>query len=534
MVHRNTLLILMYSNKLKLMYKVIKNISIGILTLISIFLIALFWPLPEIQVPLKSQNVVIKSVNVIDIKTGSILTNRNVYIEGNRIKSIDGPPVSAPASDVLIINGTDQYLMPGLWDMHTHSTQHSPWLHHTLYIANGVTAVRDMSGQLSKPDSYWAGTKDRLNWNQKLENHEQISPRYILQSSFQINGENSVPEGFPGFFKAQTSEDVYSLLAYYQEEQADFIKVYSEIPAESYRTLAKNCTRYNLYLAGHKPLNISFHEAVIAGQRSFEHGRILMFDCFPFADSLRHNADKSNTYRNLMPFMITDFDQVKAEKLMHLMSDHNSHWVPTLQTLKVAALANDSMFLQSLHLSYVPALRRILLWNPDVSRAAKANISGARRDINKKFYESVKKQVAMAHDYGVPIMTGTDVTDSYVFPGFSLHTEMDDLVDAGLTNLEVLQAATLIPAQFSGMESDLGSIEAGKLADLVLLDKNPLVDIVYTQAIRGVFHNGIYYNKTTLNRLKQITKELAGSFHMNVKFLYSLLASPLMMKQIAD
>ncbi len=516
------------------MFKVIKIISIAILTLISIFLIALFWPMPKIQVPVQSQNVVIESVNIIDIKTGSILTNRNVGIKGNRIISFDGPSDSTSASDVLVIDGTDKYLIPGLWDMHTHSTQHSPWLHHPLYIANGVTAVRDMSGQLGKPDSYWAGTKDRLKWNQKLEKHEQVSPRYVLQSSFQINGENSVPDGFPDFFKAQTQEDVYSLLAHYKEEQADFIKVYAEIPAESYRTLAKNCARYSLYLAGHKPLNVSLHEAILAGQRSFEHGRIFMFDCFPFADSLRHAADKGKTYRNLMPSMISDLDHAKSEELIYLMRDHNSHWVPTLQTLKVSALANDSLFIQSPLLNYIPALRKVLLWNPDVSRAAKNNISAARQGINKRFYESVKTQIAMAHDNGVPIMTGTDVTDSYVFPGFSLHTEMQDLVDAGLTNLEVLQAATIIPARFSGKEDDLGSIEAGKLADLILLDNNPLVDIVNTKAITGVLHNGIYYDENTLNTLKQATKELAGSLHMNVKFIYTLFASPLMRKQIAD
>ena len=114
------------------MYKVLKIIGIGFIIFIFIILVALFWPLPEIQVSVKSQNVVIKSVNVIDINTGSILPNRNVYIEGNKIKSIDGPPISTSASDVLIIDGTDQYLIPGLWDMHTHSTQHSPWLHHRI------------------------------------------------------------------------------------------------------------------------------------------------------------------------------------------------------------------------------------------------------------------------------------------------------------------------------------------------------------------------------------------------------------------
>jgi hypothetical protein len=516
------------------MYKVLKIISIGFITLISIILIALFWPLPKIQVPVKSQNVLIKSVNVIDIKSGKILNNRNVWIEGNRIQSIDSLSVTHIDSGVLVIDGTNQYVIPGLWDMHTHSTRHSPWFHHPIYIANGVTTIRDMSGQLGRSDSYWAGTKDRMQWNHKLENYEQISPRYVLQSSYQINGANSVPDGFPDFFKVQTNEDVFSLLAYYQEERADFIKVYAEIPAEGYRTLAKNCAQYNLYLAGHKPLNISLHEAVLAGQRSFEHGRILMFDCFPFADSLRRAVDKGKTYRNFMPSMITEFDRAKAEELMNVMSHHNSHWVPTLQTLKVAAMADDEIFIQSPYINYIPTSRKILFWNPDLSRSVKDNTSAVRRSINKKFYQSVKMQVAMAQQYGVPIMAGTDVTDTYVFPGFSLHSEIHDLVDAGLTNLEALQAANLIPAQFSGREGDLGSIEVGKLADLVLLNSNPLTYIAHTRTITGVLLNGNYYEKNTLNQLKQLTKDLAGLFHMNVKFIYSLLASPLMRKQIAD
>ncbi len=516
------------------MFKVLKIISIVLGTLIAPILVALFWPLPKLQVPVKSQNVLIKSVNIIDIKSGSILNNRNVWIEGNRIKSIDSLPFTTINAKVLIIDGTDQYLIPGLWDMHTHSTQHSPWLHHPLYIANGVTAIRDMSGQLSRPDTYWAGTKDRLRWNRKLENHEQVSPRYVLQSSFQINGENSVPEGFPSFFKAQTDEGVHALLTYYQAERSNFIKVYTEIPAESYRALAKNSAQYNLHLAGHKPLNVSLHEAILAGQRSFEHGRIFMFDCFPQADSLRLAADKGKTYRNLMPYMISEFDPIEATKLMHLMRHQNSYWVPTLQTLKVSAMANDEAFIRSPYLTYIPYSRKVLFWNPDVSRAAKDNNSLARRGIYEKFYQSVKEQVAMAQKHGVPIMAGTDVTDTYVFPGFSLHTEIHDLVDAGLTNLEALQTATLIPAQFSGREGDFGSIEAGKLADLVLLNKNPLTDIANTSTISGVLLNGIYYDENTLNQLKQMTEELASSFHMNVKFIYSLLASPLMHKQIAD
>ena len=511
------------------------KISLGLLAIMFLVLTtALFWPMPKIHVPIKTNKILIKSVNVIDVKTGKISYNRNVWIEGYRISMIDSIETAKPDANVLIIDATDKFLIPGLWDMHTHSTQHSPWLHHPLYIANGVTAIRDMSGQLDRPDSYWAGTKDRLGWNEKLDNYKQATPRYVLQSSFQINGENSVPSGFPEFFKVLRPKDVISLLNYYEKEGADFIKVYADIPAESYRVLVKECARYNIHLAGHKPLNVSLKEAIVSGQRSFEHGRIFMFDCFPDADSLLRAHDKVKAFRELKPSMIAQFDTLKAGQIMELMSNHNSHWTPTLQTVKMSAYADDEEFINSPYLDYIPTIRKALFWMPDISRSAKDNISSERIGINKDFYESVKLQVAMAHRKGVPIMVGTDVTDTYVFPGFSLHTELEDLAKTGMSNLEVLRSATLIPARYSSLENELGSIGSGKLADLVLLQKNPLDDIRNTREIAGVILNGNYYDQTTLNNFKKDTKALASSFHMNVKFAFSFLNSPLMRKQIAD
>ena len=490
--------------------------------------------MPEIPVAKKYERTRIKSINIIDIKTGNILFNRDVLIEGNLIRSIDTAQLNKKDEGILVVEGKGKFLMPGLWDMHTHSTQHSEWLHHPLYIANGVTAIRDMSGQMGKADSYWAGTKDRKSWNRKLDSHKQVTPRYVLHSSYQINGSNSVPYGFPEYFKMEKEEDVPLLLAHYQKEGTNFIKVYSEIPAKSYRKLIKESPSYNIHIAGHKPLNISLEEAITSGQRSFEHGRIYMFDCFPEADSLMKTNNKGSFFRNSMRSMVTDFDRAKAERLMGLMREHDAYWTPTLQTVKMSAFADREEFLSNPHLVYISAMRKTLWWNPDINRSAKDNRSSERKELNMQYYEAVKEQVGMAHKNGVRIMTGTDVTDSYSFPGFSLHAELADLAKCGISNLEVLQAATIVPAQYSHLENRLGSVEMGKLADLIILSENPLVDIANTEKITGVILNGTYYDEDALKNLKEITRDLASSFHLNIKFLYSLFSSPLMRKQFAD
>ena len=143
-------------------------------------------------------------------------------------------------------------------------------------------------------------------------------------------------------------------------------------------------------------------------------------------------------------------------------------------------------------------------------------------------------QVKTASETGVPIMTGTDVTDSYVFAGFSIHDELEDLTKSGLSNLKAIQSATIIPAKFVGEDKNYGTIETGKIADLVILNKNPLEEITNSREIFGVVMNGIYYDQSKLEELKVFSESVISTFHMNIKVLYSLLNSSLMRVQLAD
>ncbi|AXT54492.1 hypothetical protein D1815_01545 [Aquimarina sp. AD1] len=518
----------------KKLFKFLK-ILLGILSfLILLIMVGAFWPMPKLILPVKHNTILIKSINIIDVKSGQVLENRNVLIKDNIIAAIDSLEILVKNSNSLIIDGTNKYMIPGLWDMHTHSNQHSPWLHHPLYIANGITGIRDMSGQLDRKDSYWVGSRERLQWNAELNAYKRIMPRYVLQSSYQIDGASSVPDGFPDFFKLDTPEQVDSLLHFYKKEQVDFIKVYQQIPKESYKALAKKAPSYEMHIAGHKPMFLSLEEAVNLGQRSFEHGRIFMFESFPEADSLKNPNNWKSYFSKSKRRLVDEFDPKIATKLMKLMQLKNAHWTPTLQTLKFEANAHLEDYVANPNLKYITGIRKRLWWGIDTNNNASRNMDDQTKDISQNFYKAAMNQVRLANSIGVPIMTGTDVTDSYIFAGFSIHEELIELTKSGLTNLEALQSATIVPAKYAKKEDSYGSIEKRKVADLVLLQHNPLENITHTSKIDGVLMNGVYYDSEKIIELKNFTESIAASFHMNSKVLLSFFKSPLIRVQFAD
>ena len=324
------------------------------------------------------------------------------------------------------------------------------------------------------------------------------------------------------------------LLSFYKNKNVDFIKVYYEIPPHSYRKLALEAPNYGIHLAGHKPMYVSLEEAITLGQRSFEHGRIFMFECSPLSDKLRTSQNYAEIFSKSKKSIIKDFDTTKSKQLMSLMRQYNTHWTPTLQTLKSDVNANNVEFLNNQNLKYIPYLKRKIWWGPSIKNSAETNLSQEGKGVNLDFYKEVQKQVQMAKKIGVPIMAGTDVTDAYVFPGFSLHTELKDLTECGLTNLEAIQTATIVPAKYAGLQRDHGTIEIGKIADMVILEANPLANIENTSKINSVIINGIYYDRNKIEELKSVTASNASSFHMNVKEAFSLLSSPLIRIQLAD
>lgn len=495
----------------------------------------LVWPLPEMPRNGVEGNFLIRNVAVIDVETGSIWQARDVVLRDGRIASVGPTEPSRSNESLITIDGTGKYLMPGLWDMHAHSLQVAPQYMHPLFIANGVTGVRDMSGCMSEQDSFFSCIEDRNHWNEAIRNRSGLSPRYVLQSSFAINGGKEVPNGFPEFFKARNAEEVRRLVTFYRQAGADFLKTYNEISPVVYRALADESRKQEVMLAGHRPLRVSLEDMLAAGQRSVEHPRLFLQECYPGAADIRALPDPTAAYNaELLWRLIDEHDRTRCSDLMDSMAGSDTWWTPTLQTLQMSALAGDEAFRTDSRLRYIPFLFKKLMWMPDADRFARQPRDASGRELYTTHYQMALGHVGQAHSAGVKILLGTDAGDTYVFPGFGIHDELVELVRAGLSPAEALRSGTLDAAIFSGMEDDFGSIAIGKTGDLILLDANPLENVRHTQQIAGLFFNGQFFDRIALDELLRFAKQQAGSGRTNLHLLWDALNSPLFRVQAAD
>jgi len=509
----------------------------ALLVAISALVIAASILLPLQSAPLQSkrQNLSLNHINIVDVQNGEVLRNMTVLVSDGRIVEIMPSEQYLSPAGFMDVDGSGKFLIPGLWDMHTHGIKRSPQIHHPLFIRYGITSVRDMSGCLSEDDSYWACPKDRDLWTSQALNGKGISPRYILQSSYQTNGGNEVPVSFPDFFRLGSETDASKLVQFYAGKNIDFIKTYTELDAEQFQNLAHASKEMNIQLAGHKPLRVSLSSAIAAGMTSIEHGRLFLFECYQDIASFRQLNNPVSQYNaELMRQMLLAQDELKCTSEMKAMADSDTAWVPTLTTLQMSAMANDRIFRQDERLKVIPPLFQYLIWNPDIQRAASKGYDQKHLFVHADFFAMAKSQVGKAQSLGVTIMAGTDNLDTYVFTGSSLHDELSMLVDSGLSPLQALQSATLIPAGFARLDNELGTIEVGKRADMIILNSNPLIDIRNTLDIDSVIFAGRYIDEKALESLEKYVADMAGSIRLNLRLLWDMLTSPLMRVQLAD
>lgn len=506
---------------------------VAFLLLIAAGLLA--WPLPEMPRNGAEGNFLIRNVGLVDVETGTLRQNQDVILRDGRVAFVGSAEPARSKGSLITIDGAGKYLMPGLWDMHTHSYQLSPQYHHPLFIANGVTGVRDMSGCMSEPDSFLACIDDRKRWNEALQVQSGLSPRYIRQSSFQINGGNEVPDSYPEFFKARTAEEVRRLVAFYKQAGADFLKTYTELSPVAYRALAEEARNQGLTLAGHRPMRVSLEDMLAAGQRSVEHPRLFLLECHTGAAAFRALPDPLSAYNSeFRRRLVDEHDSEGCSALINSLADTGIWWTPTLQVLRMSALAGDEEFRRDSRLKYIPYLIKQIMWMPDADRAAEQAADSSGCNIYAAMYRMALDHVGYAQSAGVNILAGTDAGDTYVFPGFSIHDELIELVNAGLSPAEALRSATLDAAIFSGMDERFGSIASGKVADMMLLDANPLENVHHTQQIAGLFFNGRFFDRAALDQLLSFAQQQAGSIRTNLHLLWDAVNSPIVRVQLAD
>ncbi len=444
----------------------------------------------------------ITHVNVVRLDGAAVLPDQTVLVQGGRITRMGPAGRLKVPRGARLLDSRGKYLIPGLWDMHVHIRGRiSPTrIDLPLFVANGVTGVREMASDcFGRMDESAGCIADLRAWQRQIERGELLGPRLLLLGSWGVNGPG-VPDSLPAFFSARTAEEGHLLARYFHRRGADFIKVLSRVPREGYLGLAEEAARLGIPLAGHDPGALSASEVVAAGQRTVEHARVFLTNCFAGADEYRRSAPGATPSADWSRRMVDGYDPSLCAPLFRAFTTNRTAYVPTHLTRRVDAHASDPALRNDARLKFVPRAWRDE-WSRDADRTVMAGPLAADARARFDFSRKGLEITGAAYAAGVQVLVGTDSGDSYVFPGFSVHDEMAELVKAGLTPAQALRAATSDPARFLGRTNDFGSVEPGKVADLVLLDADPLRDIANTRRIAAVVFGGKVLDRAALDAM---------------------------------
>jgi hypothetical protein len=361
-----------------------------------------------------------------------------------------------------------------------------------LFIANGVTGVREMHAFF--PDTV-------LQMRKNVNEGKLLGPRIIAAGAL-IDGPKPM---WPGAYSVGDAKQGREAVQALKMRGADFIKVYSKLPRDAYFAIANEAKKEGLVFAGQVPESVSAAEASDAGQKSMEHLIGLWLACSPQEDELRKEiVDLIAKTDNQVIFSAMwrtqaraqdSYDEKKAAALFAKFVKNQTWQDPTLTVLRALAYLDEGA--KDPRVKYMPGYLKSM-WSPTNPRMKHF------REITDRMRQFYKRSVELTrtlHQAGVGILAGTDTSNPYCFPGFSLHEELGLLVKAGLSPLEALQSATYNPAKYLDQLKDLGTVEQGKIADLVLLDANPLDEISNTRKIAGVILRGKAFDSESLKKM---------------------------------
>ena len=422
--------------------------------------------------------IAIAHVTVVDVERGQLLRDRQVLVTGARITAVDSGAAARPAG-ARVVDGRGKFLIPGLWDMHVHLAKAgAPAL--GLFVANGVTSVRDVGGDFAVVRQ----------WRSEIAAGSRVGPRIrtagpILESAARVRRMKARGVIEPvERFRAPVADttDARRVVDSLARLGVDLIKVRTAASPEVYHAVATAARRAGLPLAAHGDV-VPLEDMLRAGQRSIEHA--------------------------IRPPLQQRHAGVRA-RLVRALADSGVAVVPTMvnyhrwllvSPAEARRIIEDSAGRLDPRRRYISGYL-LADWREQVGERGRVKDALVRRFYLPRLYRGVLRDLREMHRAGVRILPGTDVAVALMYPGFSLHDELGYFVEQiGMTPMEALVSATRRAAEFSGTSDSLGTVEVGKLADLVLLDADPLADVRNTQRIHAVVANGRLLDRAALDAL---------------------------------
>ncbi|MBD0279187.1 MAG: amidohydrolase family protein [Flavisolibacter sp.] len=450
--------------------------------LLIIFLFSVTACTAQESVGTKDKEIVFRSVNVIPMDKESVLQNRVVVVKNGKITAIGAPEKTKWSKDALVIDAKGKYLMPGLAEMHAHVPpvdDLEPMKEVLLlFAANGVTTIRGMLGH-----------PRHLELRSKIQSGEILGPRFFT-SGPSFNGQST-----------PTPEKAIPMVRQQKEAGYDFLKLHPGLTKETFAALAQTAKEVGIPFAGHVSFDVGIWRAIEAGYATIDH-------LDGFVESLVPGIEDIGEQKmGLFALFVGDqADTTRIPKLITGLRDHNIWVVPTQSLAErwfspgrsVEVLRNEPemIYMAPNTVNNWVNTKTNLLNNPAYNSAAVNRFIQLRR---KLIYECNKN--------GVGLLLGSDAPQVFDVPGFSVHHELRYLVDAGLSPYEALRTGTVNVARFY-RQPDWGVIKEGAVADLILLNGNPLANIDETRNIEGVLLNGRWLSKNWIkDQLKSLEKK---------------------------
>jgi imidazolonepropionase-like amidohydrolase len=435
----------------------------------------------------QSPAVAFIDVNVIPMDKERVLRHQTVIVRDGVIAEIgDLKRVKVPAG-AQRIDGAGKFLIPGLSDMHVHLFTDDEFPdalaedEFRIMIAYGVTTIRLMTG-----------TPEQLVLRAKSAKQEILAPT-IYAASPQFTGRKST-----NAHVVTTEAEARAAVVKSKQDGYDYIKVTTYLKPEVYEAIVDEARKQNIRVVGHADSRfVGLERALKAGQQ-IEHLDSYLEALLPESSPIKGSVSDIYLYNPKNWESLDYLDERKIPELARATVKANPYVVPTLHLFKftVGKGRTEESFLAQPDIRFYPK-KTVDLW----MGVSKRYLSTAAPIAKREKYIAIRNSLVKAiHDAGGRVMAGSDTPEWLMLYGYTLHLELIDLRDAGLSNYDALETATRNPALFFGSADRTGSIEKGKRADLILLEANPLDDIANTQKRAGVMLKGKYHSQVEMNR----------------------------------